>query len=347
MTRRLRSSALRFNHDLYWRPNHCIEAARPTRPPAAWARIGGFQRRSPSNRRVAGVQCFLSQDEGCCVKDASWSYVAATPCESVLPWGCGFGGFSEHASRPIHRLELPIAAAVIVLCCGEPITLQPALRPGAATRSSAFFVGLQGQAQCVSHAGSNDCIEIHVSPQAAYALFGGAIAAPNREPLSLLDAAPQPIGMLLEQLRATSEWEYRFAAVNQFLAKGLAASKRRIPPELTWAWQTLDRSHGQVSVRALAGAIGWSERHLISQFRAYFGVRPKQAARRLRFSRALNMISADPAGGLSAMAAQAGFSDQSHMTREFQSFSGVSPGVLRTARFDHLPGIPATVLLNR
>jgi AraC-like DNA-binding protein len=52
-------------------------------------------------------------------------------------------------------------------------------------------------------------------------------------------------------------------------------------------------------------------------------------------------------GDLGSIAAQAGFSDQSHMTREFQTFAGLTPGVLRTARFDHLPGIPAAVLLNR
>jgi transcriptional regulator GlxA family with amidase domain len=96
----------------------------------------------------------------------------------------------------------------------------------------------------------------------------------------------------------------------------------------------------------LARAIGWSERHLIKQFRVYFGVRPKAAARRLRFSYAFDMLSTHPTGDLSTIAAQAGFSDQSHMTREFQTFSGVSPGVLRTARFDDLPGIPAAVLLK-
>jgi AraC-like DNA-binding protein len=281
------------------------------------------------------------------LKETSWTYVAATPCESVQAWGCSFGGFSEHASKPVHRLELPVAAAVIVLCCGEPVTLQAALRPGALTRSSAFFAGLQGQAQCVSHAGINDCVEIQVPPLAAYALFGGVIAESNREPVSLLDAAPQPIGVLLDQLRATSRWELRFAAVDQFLAKELTESKRRIPPELTWAWEILDQSHGQVSIRALARAIGWSERHLISQFRAFLGVRPKATARRLRLSHAFNMVSTDPTDDLSTIAAQAGFSDQSHMSREFQTFSGVTPGVLRTARFDDLPGIPAAVLLNR
>lgn len=288
-----------------------------------------------------------SREEGRWLKETSWTYIAATPCKSVQARGCVLGGFSEHAAKPVHRLELPVAGAVIVLCCGESVTLQPALRPGDPTRSSAFFAGLQVQAQCVSHSGINDCIEIRVPPLAAYALLGGAIAEANGEPVSLMDLVPEPIGVLLDQLRTTSTWEHRFAVVDRFLARRFAESKQRIPAELTWAWDTLEQSHGQVPIRALARAIGWSERHLISQFRVYFGVRPKATARRLRFSYAFDMLSTYPGGDLSTFAAQAGFSDQSHMTREFQTFSGVSPGVLRTARFDDLPGIPAAVLLSR
>ena len=240
--------------------------------------------------------------------------------------------------------SFPVAGTVIVLCCGASVTLQPALRPGDATRSSAFHAGLQVQAQCVLHSGINDCVEIRVPPLAAYALLGGAIAEANGEPVSLSDLMPEPMDMLLDQLRTTSTWGHRFAAVDRFLARGFGESKRRVPPELTWAWEMLDQSHGQVPIRMLARAIGWSERHLIKQFRVYFGVRPKAAARRLRFSYAFDMLSTHPTGDLSTFAAQAGFSDQSHMTREFQT-SGVSPGVLRTARFDDLPGIPAAVLL--
>jgi AraC-like DNA-binding protein len=285
-----------------------------------------------------------SEDEGRCLRETRWTYVAATPGKTVQAWG--LGGFSEHAAKPVHRLELPVAGAVIILCCGEPVTLRPALRPGRATRSSAFFAVLQVQAQCVLHSGINDCVEIRVPPQAAYALLGGAIAEANGEPVSLFDVIPEPIDMLLDQLRTTSTWEHRFAAFDRFLTRGFAESKRRVPRELTWAWDALEQSHGQVSIRTLARAIGWSERHLINQFRVYFGARPKAAARRLRFSYAYEMLSTQPTSDLSTVAAQAGFSDQSHMTREFQSFSGVSPGVLRTARFDDLPGIPAAVLLN-
>jgi AraC-like DNA-binding protein len=280
------------------------------------------------------------------LKEASWKYVAATPCKSVQALGCAFGGFSEHAAKPVHRLELPVAGAMIVLCCGEPVTLQPALRRGDATRSSAFLVGLQVPAQCVLHSGTNDCVEIRLPPLAAYGLFGGAIAEANGAPVSLFDVISDPIGVLLDQLRTMSTWEDRFAAVDRFLARGFAESRRRVPPELTWAWEMLDQSHGQIPIRALARTIGWSERHFINQFRVYFGVRPKATARRLRFSYAFDTLSAHPTGDLSRIAAQAGFSDQSHMTREFRTFSGLSPGVLRTARFDDLLGIPAAALLK-
>jgi AraC-like DNA-binding protein len=281
------------------------------------------------------------------LQETSWTYVAASPSKTLQDLGCAFGGFSEYTAASVQRLEPPTAAAIIVLCCGEPVFLQPALSRGSPVRSSAFSAGFQVPAQCVTHAGVNDCVEVRLPPLAAYVLFGGAITEANRNPISLLDLAPQPISILLDELRATSEWQLRLAAVDRFLARGLAASKRCVPPELSWVWEALERSHGQVTISALTRSIGWSERHLITRFRAYFGVRPKAAARRLRFSHALNLISMHSTDDLSMIALQSGFSDQSHMTREFQSFSGVTPGVLRTARFGDLPGIPASVLLNR
>jgi AraC-like DNA-binding protein len=280
------------------------------------------------------------------VKETRWTYIAAAPSKTVEARGCEFGGFSEFAATSIHRLEPPAATSVIVLCCGEPVTLRPALRPGSAARLSAFSAGLQAQAQYVVHPGTHDCVEIRLPPLAAYSLFGGAMSESNPDPLDLLDAARRPISGLLDQLRATSSWQHRLACVDQFLARGFAESTRRIPPELMWAWGSLERSHGQVSIGALARAVGWSERHLSNRFRVYFGVRPKATARRLRFSHALDLVSTHT-GDLGSIAAQAGFSDQSHMTREFQTFAGLTPGVLRTARFDDLPGIPAAVLLNR
>jgi AraC-like DNA-binding protein len=280
------------------------------------------------------------------VNESRWSYVPATSSKSVHTRGCVFGGFSEASHGSVERLETPVACTVIVLCCGEPIDLQPALSCGSTSRLDAFSAGLQVPAQRVRHAGVNDCVEVRLPPLAAYALFGGAIVERNRAPTDLLEIAPLPTKILLDQLRDTGDWGARLMAVDRFLARRFAESRERIRPELAWAWHTLERSDGQVAIRALAKTIGWSERHFINQFCAYFGVRPKAAARRLRFSRAFSEVLSGPGSDLCTIAARAGFSDQSHMTREFRDLSGLTPAALRKARFSDLPGIPAAALSN-
>jgi AraC-like DNA-binding protein len=280
------------------------------------------------------------------VNESCWSYVPAASSRSVHARGCVLGGFSEVSSRVVERLEGPVGGNVIILCCGEPVDLRPALGRGSASRLDAFCAGLQVPAQRVRHAGVNDCVEIRLPPLAAYALFGGAVVERNSAPIDLLAIAPLATRVLLDQLRAKGDWAARLVAVDEFLARGFAESRARIRPELVWAWQALERSHGQVAVRALARNIGWSERHFTQQFRAYFGVRPKAAARRLRFSRACSDVLAGQSLDLCTIAAQAGFSDQSHMTREFRDLSGLTPAALREARFTDLPGIAAAALAN-
>lgn len=273
-----------------------------------------------------------------------WSYAKGLPSKLVRNFGCELSGFSESSSVPVERLELPAASSVMILCCGEPVTLRPALSARSTSRCTAFSAGLQLHAQRVLHSGVNDCVEIRLPPLTAYTMFGGAMVEPSSAPVDLLDVTRESTLRLLEVLQTTSVWQDRFNAVDDFLSRALRASQRHIPPQLMWAWRALESSHGQVPVHWLAAEVEWSERHLINQFRAYFGSRPKAVARRLRFARAFNLLALQPAGDLCAIALQSGFSDQSHMTREFRHFAGLTPNVLREARFCDLPGIPAGIL---
>lgn len=83
--------------------------------------------------------------------------------------------------------------------------------------------------------------------------------------------------------------------------------------------------------------------HLAACFRDATGVTPKVAARRLRFDRARGMVEASGLG-LADIAAACGYSDQSHLTREFTELAGCAPATYRAARFPDLPGTPASVL---
>ncbi|TDB92753.1 AraC family transcriptional regulator [Micromonospora fluostatini] len=90
---------------------------------------------------------------------------------------------------------------------------------------------------------------------------------------------------------------------------------------------------GSVGVGALADELGWSRRHLAATFRREVGLPPKVTARLLRFARAHAALTADRPPGTAApggaeVAARYGYSDQSHLIREFHEFAGVTPAAL-------------------
>jgi AraC-like DNA-binding protein len=62
-----------------------------------------------------------------------------------------------------------------------------------------------------------------------------------------------------------------------------------------------------------------------ASFRREVGLPPKRAARVLRFHHAVGRINADQFVSLSAVAAECGYYDQAHFTREFREFAGRTP----------------------
>ena len=82
-------------------------------------------------------------------------------------------------------------------------------------------------------------------------------------------------------------------------------------------------------VPALAGALGLGERQLRRRFAAAVGYGPKTFARVARFRTAVALVRAGTP--LAAAAAEAGYADQAHMTREIAAFAGSTPGAFRAA----------------
>jgi len=82
-------------------------------------------------------------------------------------------------------------------------------------------------------------------------------------------------------------------------------------------------SGGTARIDAIAREVGWSERHLGVQFRREIGLRPKVAARVIRFDRARHLL---PGRARAEVAARCGYADQSHLARDFIAFAGLSPG---------------------
>lgn len=85
-------------------------------------------------------------------------------------------------------------------------------------------------------------------------------------------------------------------------------------------------------VATLADRIGVSERQLLRRCTAALGYGPKTLGRILRFQRFRALAAARAGIGLAELAAEAGYADQPHLTRECVRFAGQTPGMLLARR---------------
>lgn len=67
---------------------------------------------------------------------------------------------------------------------------------------------------------------------------------------------------------------------------------------------------------------------LVRSFRSEIGMGPKLYSRILRFESAVAKVRTAGSDGLASIAAEAGYADQAHMTREFAAFAGLTPSAL-------------------
>jgi AraC-like DNA-binding protein len=125
-----------------------------------------------------------------------------------------------------------------------------------------------------------------------------------------------------DQLRASGSWAERFAIAEAALVRRCQAG-RAADPEVAFAWRQMVTSRGQVRVEGLAAEAGWSRKRLWSRFRSQIGLTPKRAAQLIRFDHAAHRLAAGDSAAL--VAAETGYTDQSHLHRDVMAFAGVTP----------------------
>lgn len=79
------------------------------------------------------------------------------------------------------------------------------------------------------------------------------------------------------------------------------------------------------SVKSVSESMGYSSKRFIRLFHNTVGLTPKLFCRIQRFQSVLDRIIGDDDGGWVSVALDAGYFDQSHLIRDFRSFTGVTP----------------------
>ena len=91
----------------------------------------------------------------------------------------------------------------------------------------------------------------------------------------------------------------------------------------------------------MASTVGWTRQHLRTRFVDELGLSPKVAARVMRVERARRLLLSPSPGPtrIADVAAACGYTDQSHLTREFVEMVGCPPGRLMA---EELPSVQDT-----
>jgi AraC-like DNA-binding protein len=232
-------------------------------------------------------------------------------------------GYEEWAGAGFLRREVARCGVALILGFGDAMDVYDGEAEDAPRGLRAFVVGNQTRSSMTGVAGHQLGVQVELTAAGALALLGD-VAACNDTVVPLDEALGAAGRRLVEQLAESSSWEARLARLDVVLGSGEVP---KLSPEVTWLRGQLEASDGQVRVEQLMDETGRSRRFVTEAFRRQLGVPPKTYARLLRFRHATTLL-LDPDGlrTTADVANEAGYYDQSHLTREFTALAGMTPG---------------------
>lgn len=225
----------------------------------------------------------------------------------------------------VHR-GLPSRYVTLIIGLDRPVRVIGMPRPGQIPSSFQGLVGgLHTGPALVAQDPVQSGIRLELNPLGTRALLGVSAPELSGYVVDLADLGSRRLAALPDRLAGAAGWPGRFEILDEVLGAAVTEAVPA-PAEIGWAWQRMLGAGGRVRVGSLAGEVGWSRRHFGELFQRELGLSPKQAARVLRFERATMFLRDRGYVDLAELAVGCGFYDQAHLTHEWRSLAGCSPG---------------------
>ena len=226
-----------------------------------------------------------------------------------------------------HRV-LPDGCMDILFSLGGP----PREETGDGPRPARYVVGAMTEPLDVRHAGALDLVGVRFRPGAAPG-FVDVPAGELTDGLAPLDDVwGGRAGTTWSRLAEARGEAERMAILESALLAALREGEARLDRAVLGACRMVESAAGRLRVDDVVREVGVGRRQLERRFRAAVGLSPGAAARVQRFRSALAALEAHPAGSLARLAVAAGYHDQPHLTREFRTLAGETPGRWRARR---------------
>src|SRR5258706_4175297 len=211
-----------------------------------------------------------------------WESARADPAVALRPYVREYVGWREHTTSPLVRRELPSEIVPVIVNFGAPIRIFDPDNPSRWATLDSFTTVVYETFVLVGTSGPSGGLQIDLTILGARLILGRPLRDLANLVVSLEDVLGRAAAHFRDELRDAPSWDARFEIADRELTKRLVAAAP-LAPRLQWALTRLVQTHGTVSIGSLVDHVGWSQKHLIEQFKEHIGISPKTLARVLRF----------------------------------------------------------------
>lgn len=185
---------------------------------------------------------------------------------------------------------------------------------------SPFVMGLLNQPVIFSSVNRFEVIGIRCFPWTIFDLLG---LPPGKDSVRIFE---HPIASLQQPMSAyikAGKVDEAIALVVQYFKE--TQLQMTASSILSKAGTAMSATHGTLPVNKVAAAAHATVRTLERTFKQSSGHTVKDVSALMRFEQVRNHLWTHPDANIAGLAAEMGYTDQSHLSREFKRFSGVTP----------------------
>lgn len=191
---------------------------------------------------------------------------------------------------------------------------------------SPFLMGLLDQPVVLTTDGQLDVIGIRCYPWAVFDLLD---LPAGKDGLRTLEHPVARLQTPLQACVADGRIEDAVALLAQYFA---GAQPAPVDGTLLKAGAAMLEAGGAMPVSEVAAAAHATVRTLERKFKQSSGHTVKDVSGLMRFEQARNRLWTEPETNLAALAQSLGYTDQSHLSREFKRYSGMTPAAFARKR---------------
>lgn len=238
----------------------------------------------------------------------------------------GIVGYRENGRRLSGQVQIAPLTMPLVISFGEPFAIGLGSAPSPIDRWGSFAAGLFAGPVVIDSTGRAECIQIDFTPLGAYRFFGLPMNELSSRMVTLDDLGDRGIVRLRQRLGEEPSWSHRLNLAEDFIINRLRRASQG-HKSVQAAYSEIVSAHGNLRISAIAKTLDCSRKHLVERFQAELGLAPKTIARMVRFHHTLSIARSSAKPDWAGIAADCGYADQAHLTREFTEFSGASPSL--------------------